>query len=139
MRVLIVEDQPMIADIMAEALTEAGHEVLGPAYRSDDAMTLAADSRPTLAFVDIDLEKERAGLEVARRLEALGTIVIFATAQDHAARASTHAIGLLSKPFLPSDAANSIPVVEAILAGQQPPPPTIPRALHLLRSQRFHA
>jgi two-component system, response regulator PdtaR len=136
MRVLIVEDQPAIAESLADALEDAGHDVMGPAYRSDEAVSLAADMRPTLAFVDIDLEASGAGLAVARELDRLGTAVIFATGQSDTARQSAYGLGVIAKPFRPSDVARSIPVVEAIIAGRTPPPPTIPAALQLFSAPR---
>jgi len=131
MRVLIVEDEPMIAELLAEALTEAGHDVVGPAYRSDDALSLAGKLPPTLAFVDLDLEKKHAGIEVARELNRMGIAVIFATGQGDIARQCACALGLMAKPFRPTDAAMSVPVVEAILGGKMPPPPAIPQSLQL--------
>jgi two-component system, response regulator PdtaR len=131
MRVLIVEDEPLIAGLLVDALVDAGHEVIGPAYRSDEAVALASQFNPMLAFVDLDLETKNAGLEVARELNRVGIAVIFATGQGDIARQCACGLGLMMKPFRPSDAALSVPVVEAILCGKLPPPPSIPASLQL--------
>jgi CheY-like chemotaxis protein len=132
MRVLVVEDEALTAVTLVEALTAAGHHVIGPAYRSKDALSLATAERPDMAFVDVDLETRGAGIAVAHELtDVLDIAVVFTTGAPERVRASEEGIGLMAKPYDPDDAARTIPVVASLLAGGTPPPPSVPSSLEL--------
>jgi CheY-like chemotaxis protein len=132
MRVLVVEDEALTAVTLAEALVGAGHEVIGPAYRSKEALSLAMAKRPEMAFVDVDLEKQGAGIAVAHELmETLDIPVVFTTGSPERVRKCDDGIGLIAKPYDPDDAARTVMVVAAVLAGGTPPPPSVPASLEL--------
>ncbi|HVF16921.1 MAG TPA: response regulator, partial [Steroidobacteraceae bacterium] len=101
MRVLVVEDNAILAEVLSNALAQAGHEVIGPANSSAEAIQLAENEDPQIALVDLDLEKESIGLDVAEQLTGeLDIEVIICTARPELARrASSGAMGLISKPF----------------------------------------
>jgi AmiR/NasT family two-component response regulator len=71
MRILVAEDDPIIALGIAKRLEGLGHEVLGPAARGADVLRLAADESPDLYLLDVDLE-DADGLELAAVLAATG-------------------------------------------------------------------
>jgi AmiR/NasT family two-component response regulator len=71
MRVLVAEDDPIIALGLARRLVRLGHEVVGPAARGADVLRLAADEAPDLYLLDVDLE-DADGLELAAVLAATG-------------------------------------------------------------------
>jgi response regulator NasT len=71
MRVLVAEDDPIIALGIAKRLGRLGHEVIGPAARGADVLRLAAEEAPDLYLLDVDLE-DADGLELAATLEATG-------------------------------------------------------------------
>lgn len=71
MRVLVAEDDPIIALGIARRLERLGHEVIGPAARGADVLRLAAEEAPDLYLLDVDLE-DADGLELAATLEATG-------------------------------------------------------------------
>ncbi len=56
MRILVVEDEPILAITAAAVLEGKGHDVVGPAYDTAEALALAACERLDLAFVDINLD-----------------------------------------------------------------------------------
>lgn len=58
-RVLIVEDEPLIASYLEELLGLAGCIVLGPAFRIHEALALIARERPEAAILDLTLHGER--------------------------------------------------------------------------------
>jgi CheY-like chemotaxis protein len=137
MRVLIVEDEALTAVTLAEALRTAGHDVIGPAYGSREALSLAKTERPELAFVDVDLERQGAGIAVAHELTDLFNVaVVFTTGSPERVRNSAEGIGLMAKPYDPDDAARTIPVIVAILAGDMPSPRSIPSALELFPTSK---
>ncbi len=132
MRILLVEDEPLIALAAAEALSDAGHWVLGPCSSLQSALSTAKAEHPDLAVVDIDLGGKNEGLEVVRRLKVeLGVSAIFASGQGDVARSHSEALGILHKPYDDEALRSSMPVLEAVMGGATPPPPSIPSALEL--------
>jgi DNA-binding NarL/FixJ family response regulator len=103
-RVLIVEDDFLIAMQSEEALTAAGFDVKGPAATAEEAVSMAIHDRPALVVMDIRLAGKRDGIDAAREIfEVSGIRCIFATAHDDAEtreRAAPYApYGWLSKPY----------------------------------------
>jgi DNA-binding NarL/FixJ family response regulator len=104
LRVLVVEDDFLIAMQSESALRDAGFEVVGPATTAEEAIALALAERPALAVMDIRLASKRDGIEAAGELfHELGIRCIFATAHDDAhtrQRAEPYApLGWLAKPY----------------------------------------
>jgi two-component system, response regulator PdtaR len=103
-RVLIVEDDFLIAMQTETALMEAGFYVVGTATTAEEAIILAGEQRPSLAVMDIRLGSERDGIDAARELFGQFNIrCIFATAHDDPRtreRAEPYApLGWLTKPY----------------------------------------
>src|SRR4051812_5736023 len=121
MRVLVVEDQPLIALTLAETLENAGHEVVGPTATSAEALLLAQRKQPRLALVDIDLERRGIGLELAQRLHADHIAVLLTSGQVNVARSCECAFGLLAKPYSLEDARQAVAIIEAILDDKPSP------------------
>jgi DNA-binding NarL/FixJ family response regulator len=103
-RILVVEDDFLVAMQMESALTEAGFEVAGLAASGEDAIELALTERPRLAVMDIRLAGERDGIDTALQLFAeQGIRCVFATAHhDEPSRrraAPAEPLGWLHKPY----------------------------------------
>lgn len=71
MRILIAEDEPVIALALAERLRELGHEPLGPARDGLEALHAARKHHPDLYLFDIDMPRID-GLRAAQQLAAEG-------------------------------------------------------------------
>jgi DNA-binding NarL/FixJ family response regulator len=104
LRVLVVEDDFLIAMQSEVALTAAGFEVVGPATTAEEAVALAGEAQPTLAVMDIRLASTRDGIDAARQLyQDFAIRCIFATAHDDVhtrGRAEPYApLGWLPKPY----------------------------------------
>ncbi len=100
-RVLIVEDDPLIALDVGDALTDAGYEVCGIADSQAQALWLADETHPDFAVVDITLSPGD-GRVVARELfKRHHTEVLFATGQckDLEHLAGSGALACLPKPY----------------------------------------
>ncbi len=76
-RVLLVEDESLVAALAEDLLLDAGCDVM-LAMRLDEAMLLAADDEVELGILDVNLGAERS-YPVADLLRARGTPFIFAT------------------------------------------------------------
>lgn len=81
-RLLVVDDGPAIAELLATALRYEGFQPT-IAATGRDALTMAAESSPALILLDVMLP-DIDGFEVVRRLAAQGDRVpiIFVTARD---------------------------------------------------------
>ncbi len=101
MRVLIVDDEPTIRELVALALTDAGHEV-DCAPDGTAALELAERQRPELILLDVHLpgmDAEAFAQADRRRAGPRVPIIVF-TAKDGAAHAARiGAAGYLPKPF----------------------------------------
>ncbi|HEY8618106.1 response regulator [Phenylobacterium sp.] len=131
MLVLVVEDEPMIAASIEWELLDAGYDVLGPASSVAEAERLAAEHRPDLALVDINLAGHDEGVALARDLKArLGVPSVFVTGQLAQARqASDAALGVLTKPFHFDALVETVPVAAALARGRRPA--RLPRGLEV--------
>jgi CheY-like chemotaxis protein len=80
--VLIIEDEALIAANLEMILEDAGHVPAGWATTSEEALSLAAESAPRIAIVDIQLRNGDDGIAVAAEIQHLyGTEIVFVTAQ----------------------------------------------------------
>ncbi len=103
-RIMVVEDELLVAEDIAECLRLRGFDVCGTAKSSDEALALAREFQPDLALMDIVIQGERDGIETAKILrEELQIPVIFLTAysqENVLERAKTVApLGYVVKPF----------------------------------------
>lgn len=103
-RVLVVEDEYVVAAQIEAALADAGFEVVGIAATGEEAIAIAAEEKPAIAVVDIRLAGVIDGVEAAVALyKDHGIRSIFATAHyDNATRTRAEAaspLGWLPKPY----------------------------------------
>src|SRR3954454_22091614 len=78
-RILICEDDRLIAMGWAAMLADGGYTVVGPAHSAEKALRMAYQHLPSLALIDIDLGGTIDGISVAAELAPLGIPVIFIT------------------------------------------------------------
>lgn len=101
-RVLIVEDQAVLAMDLEDRLIELGYEVCGTAASYEEALELVEHSLPELAILDIQILGDRDGTEVALYLNPKGIPFIYLTSADDPETleraASTGPRSLLRKP-----------------------------------------
>lgn len=77
-RILIVEDETLVAFYLEDMLLEMGHTIVGPAVRLADAVVLARDGEIDFAILDMNLAGTPS-LPVADILRARGILFVFAT------------------------------------------------------------
>ncbi|MEO9870543.1 LytR/AlgR family response regulator transcription factor [Ekhidna sp.] len=66
---LIVEDEPLIADDIATTLEKSGYEVTAIVDNAEDAFTKISAKSPDLAILDINIEGDMDGIELASQLK----------------------------------------------------------------------
>ncbi len=80
-RVLIIEDEPIIALDLTRVVRELGHTVVGVAATRSEAVALAEQSRPGLVLADVRLADGSSGMDAAADiLRSFDLPVIFITA-----------------------------------------------------------
>lgn len=103
-RVLIIEDEPIIALDLENLVSELGHEVVGTAATRDQAVKIAMSSRPGLILADINLGEGGSGIDaVSEILDSFDIPVIFVTAYPEKLLTGERPepTYLIAKPFLP--------------------------------------
>ncbi len=122
LRILVVEDEALIALELESLLDELGHIIVGIAGTSAEAIAMGRSTAPDVALVDIHLVDGPTGIEVARTLAAdPRTTVVFMTANakripdDFAG-----AIGVIAKPYSERVVAGTLDYVADRRAGRSP-------------------
>lgn len=131
LKILIVEDEMIIAANLAMQLENIGYEILGIIPRGEDAINAIKTDKPDLVLMDINLKGELDGIETAIRMQLEGPMpIIYLTANTddaHFARAkSTNPFAFLSKPFKKLDLKHAIELAgEKILTEKSKPPTNV--------------
>jgi DNA-binding NarL/FixJ family response regulator len=85
-RILIVEDDPLIAMLLRDLLYEGGYEVVGVAADANGAVQQAATGNPDLVLADIHLRGHVDGIQAAVEIKKRhDTEVVFLTSDDDSA------------------------------------------------------
>lgn len=131
LRIVVVEDEGLVALQIEAFLEAAGHVVLGTADDRTSASELlrTAAPPPDLALVDIRLAGGARGTDVAGDFAALRVPVLFVTGNCPAEEGRGLALGCLHKPFSQGELLASVAVAQAVMQGRVAPP--VPAALHL--------
>src|SRR5207249_3653676 len=82
-RLLIVEDEAIVAMDLQQRLEHLGHEVVGTAATGEAAIQRAEEARPDVTLMDIRLKGEMDGIAAAAEIDRrFGTPVVFLTAHS---------------------------------------------------------
>jgi len=103
-RIMVVEDEGIVALDIRNKLRRMGYAVAGIADSGEDAVVMALDMKPDLVLMDIRLKGEMDGIEAARRIRKQYSIpIVYLTAYaDTTTRRRADATGpaaYLLKPF----------------------------------------
>lgn len=114
-KILVVEDEAVIAMEIETRLMKMDYEVIGPVATGERALSLASAAHPDLALMDINILGPQDGVEIAALLrERHGIPVIFLSAYSDDATiqraAVTGPLGYLTKPFSDRDVRAAIEV-----------------------------
>ncbi len=102
MKILIVEDEPLVALMLEEYIEELGHIVVGKCDRVVDVYPMLEESAPDLLMVDIELKGEESGIDLGNQLNKLKVpFVYLSNLQDlntFNKAASTNPLSNIPKP-----------------------------------------
>lgn len=103
-KILVVEDERLIARDIAMQLCILGYEPLGPADTGEQAIEMAGELRPDVVLMDVHLGSAMDGIEAAQTIRTqfdIPTVFLSAFSGDaNSPRAQlAKPVGYLSKPF----------------------------------------
>ena len=131
LKVLIVEDDLMLADFAEEILVGHGYEVSGIARTVPDAVALAAQSKPDLVILDLRLADGGLGTDVAAQLPPCGRPGILYVTGNMSQVALSNGDACLAKPYRSVDLLRGLEIVaEIVTTGKAQPP--FPQGFQLL-------
>jgi two-component SAPR family response regulator len=98
--ILIVDDEMLIGMALADDLMALGYAISGPFATTADADASCKIDKPDMAFLDVNLGKDRTSHDFARKLLKKKVPVVFLTGYSElfAANAEFDDIPVLSKP-----------------------------------------
>lgn len=106
-KVLIVEDEFIVANDLRLLLQQAGYKVLGIAASFAEADECLQQNRPDLVILDIILEGPSSGIDFARKLRTENIAFVYLSANSNQeileAAKATEPYGFLVKPFREQD------------------------------------
>jgi len=105
-RILIVEDEFLIAFALEDMLISAGYVVVGIAATYEQALALAGETRPSLVLMDIRIASDRDGVDAAidihRNFDIRSLFTSANNDSDNVERANAaNPLGWLPKPYSP--------------------------------------
>ena len=103
-RVLIIEDEPLIAEDIAACLEEVGYFISGIAFNSERALLELAHNAPDIVMLDINLNSEMDGVQIAEHINQQYKLpFVFLTSYSDKATIDrvkhTRPMGYIVKPF----------------------------------------
>ena len=141
LKVLIAEDDLMIADMTEDALVRSGYEVCGIARTVDEAVALGRTHKPDLAILDMRLADHGRGSQAAARFDTPRPGILYATGNTLEVRlTATDGDACITKPYRSEDLILALQIVtELVTTGTTALP--FPRGFQLLRgiTQRYRA
>ena len=127
-RILIVEDEPLVAFDNEYMLQDAGYEVVATVDSFADAALVIGAEELHLVLTDLSLAGEGDGTDVARAAAERGVPVLFVTAHGTDGTEAL-ALGCLAKPYSEKVLLGALDAVDAHLQGE--PPKKLPRQLRI--------
>jgi DNA-binding response OmpR family regulator len=122
MKILIVDDDVMLADLLEAELLDQGHEVCGVTTNVAEAVGLVRLHRPDIAVLDMKLKGTELGSDIAHRLAEAGDLrdlgILYVTGGVdflHQHAGIGHAC--LQKPYSVAALTAALPIVRSIARG----------------------
>jgi len=112
-RILVIEDEQIVARDLRNILVRLGHTPLGPAATGHDAIRMAAETSPDLILMDVELDGCMNGVEASIEIAREQPIpIVYVTAYP---RTFVEDPSAMVSPFLCIAKPFSIPSLEAVI------------------------
>lgn len=113
-KVLIVEDEPLIADDIAVRLEKHGYEVVGIADEAHDALQIIEEKKPDIVLLDVNIEGNVDGISLAAQLSIPFVFITSYYDQKTLDRAKlTNPSGYIVKPFNERDLIANLEIAQS--------------------------
>ena len=122
-RILIVEDEPLVAFDNETMLADLGYEVVATLDNFDSAIEQIESEQVDLVLTDLRLSGDQTGLDLAKAAKQRGIPILFATGHELPPEAMSLAVGCLMKPYTERTLKNALNSVDKHLAGEKTKPP----------------
>lgn len=114
-KILVVEDEVIIADNICDALDDLGYETLEPAINYTEAIERINEEKPDIAILDIHLSGKKTGIDIAKKIrESYNFPFIFLTSNSDSLTVNqakeVMPPGYLVKPFSKDELFTSIEI-----------------------------
>ena len=137
-KVLIAEDELILADLLEATLLNSGYEVCGIARTVAEGISLARYHRPDFAIINFHLADGDRGTDLAAELEdipALGILFVTGNVGNALTAANGHAC--LTKPYRENEVRRALEIVGEMVAGGTSSLP-FPRGFKVLPEASLH-
>ncbi|MET1057837.1 MAG: sigma 54-interacting response regulator [Pedobacter sp.] len=113
-KILIIEDESLVAHHIKLVLTAAGYRVCGIADTVEEARLIITEQRPNMVLLDINLKGSLNGIDLARELTKMGISFVYLTANFQGRlleeAKATLPYGFIVKPFREDDLLTTLDV-----------------------------
>ncbi|WP_205771809.1 sigma 54-interacting response regulator [Mucilaginibacter terrenus] len=113
-RILIVEDEFIIGDVLANILKQAGYSVCGIADSVNEALQMLEEYKPEFVLLDIYLKGKLTGIDLAGTLTDMNIPFIYISANSNQkvldAAKMTNPYGFVIKPFRDKDVLTALDI-----------------------------
>lgn len=136
LKVLVAEDNLILADFLAEFLVSQGYDVCGKASTVGEAVALADLHKPDLAVIDFRLGDGGSGSQISRDVKDRSSLGILYVSGDPLGCKLTRNDGeaYIQKPYGMNDVVRSLRIVHDIKSNKRTSPSDFPRSFHLLEN-----
>lgn len=142
-KILIVEDELIVAENLKDILTDNAYQVVHTALRAEEALDAITTHEPNILLIDIVIQGEKDGVELAKVVRKNYNLpFIFITAYtdkrtlERAKEA--HPYGYIVKPFKEKDIKAAIEIAMSNFAAQNAPPaPVVQENTHITAKEHF--
>jgi two-component SAPR family response regulator len=121
-RILIVEDEPLIAFDNENVLGDAGYEIVATLDDFDEALEVIEREQVDLILSDVRLRSQQTGIDLAQAAKGKGIPTLFATGHPYPDAANV-AVGCLMKPYTDRQLKKAIECVDRHLQREKVSPP----------------
>ena len=118
LKLLIVEDEALVAMLIEDTLIDIGHSVVGIADRVAEAIRIADRDRPDMALCDVKLLDGESGITVAEELAERGIVCLFVSGNCPLEVSHPLIVGCVAKPFRVHSIAQAVREAHAIAHGR---------------------
>jgi DNA-binding response OmpR family regulator len=134
LKVLIAEDDLMIADMIEESVISNSYEVSGIASTVREAVALGRERRPDLAIIDMRLADGALGSEIVTLLHDGPRIgILYASGNINQVIEMADGDACIAKPYRMMDLLRALDIVAGIAIHGIVGTPPFPRGFHLLK------